>query len=247
MVMTLNILRVSPELTLNYCNMLVHLVPIFIPDLINLCATSGTHTSTIFMKRFPIITATWVSGSKVDECQQKHPFGMWLRARLVFWWHWNAPRGLSLTRQFAAVFTRLPWTQRGCQTLADPQLLSVLSKESTWGPSCCFGMPAGALMSQLWHGTGRDLLPYLEQRASVEFKPGKNILSLWTEPSLPLPKVGLLKAWLLTGGALAENLILVVFKGRRWSWGCRFKSRFCQEGHRWGYPVEESSQKNVFQ
>lgn len=46
-------------------------------------------------------------------------------------------RGLSLTWQFAVVFTRLPWMQRDWQTLVCPQLLSVVSKESTLRPSCC--------------------------------------------------------------------------------------------------------------
>lgn len=46
-------------------------------------------------------------------------------------------QGLSLTWQFAAVFTRLPWMQRDQQTLVCPQLLSVVSKESTLRPSCC--------------------------------------------------------------------------------------------------------------
>lgn len=61
--------------------------------------------------------------------------------------------GLSLTWQFATVFTWLLWKQRDWQTLVCPQLLSVVSKESTLRPSCCVWVPAG-----LWshsHDPGR--------------------------------------------------------------------------------------------
>lgn len=121
------------------------------------------------------------SRSAKTLCQQKFPSGMWMRARLAFGWHWNiTQRGLSLTWQFAAVLTWLPWLPGDWQTLVCPQLFSVLSKESTLGPSCCARMPAGALMSQLWHGKSQDLWPHLDQEASVVFKPAKNIRTFKT-------------------------------------------------------------------
>lgn len=46
-------------------------------------------------------------------------------------------RGLSLTWQFAAVFTRLPWMQWDWQTLVFPPAALVVSGESTLRPSCC--------------------------------------------------------------------------------------------------------------
>lgn len=78
--------------------------------------------------------------------------------------------GLSLTWQFAAVFTWLPWMQQDWQTLVCPQLLSVVPKESTLRPSCCVWMPIRALMSQLWHKKSRDLLPHLDQQVHFEFR-----------------------------------------------------------------------------
>lgn len=78
--------------------------------------------------------------------------------------------GLSLTWQFAVVFTRLPWMQQNWQTLVCPQLLSVVSKESTLRPSCCVWMPVGALMSQLWHKKSQDLLPHLDQQVCIAFR-----------------------------------------------------------------------------
>lgn len=78
-------------------------------------------------------------------------------------------RGLSLTWQFAAVFTWLPWMQWDWQTLVCPQLLSVGSEESTLRTSCCVWLPTRGLMSQLRHKKSRDLLPHLNQRVCVAF------------------------------------------------------------------------------